>query len=57
MAGRGGRQALGVEAGDQVGEGVAGASSGGAGGLLVVVGSGDGQEHDGPGDLGGGGGL
>ena len=46
-----------VEASDEVGDGIAGASSGGAGGLLVVVAGGDGQEHDGPRDLGGGRGL
>jgi hypothetical protein len=57
VAGRGGRQALGVEAGDEVRDGVAGASAGGAGGLLKVVAAGDGQEHDGPRDLGGGYGL
>lgn len=57
MAGRGGLQSLGVEARDQVRDGVAGASAGGAGGLLIVVAGGDGQEHDGPGDLGGGCGL
>ena len=57
VAGRQGGQALGVEAGDQVGDGVAGAAAGGAGGLLVVVAAGDGQEDAGPGDLGGRGGL
>jgi hypothetical protein len=36
---------------------VAGASSGGAGSPLVVVAGGDGQEHEGAGDVGGGGGL
>src|SRR4051812_2596576 len=57
MAGRRRGGALGVEAGDRVRDGVAGASAGGTGGLLVVVAGGDGQEHDGPGDLGGGCGL
>ena len=57
MAGREGDCALGVEAGDEVRDGIAGASAGGAGGLLVVVAGGDGQEDDGPCDLGGGSGL
>ncbi len=57
MTGRNGGQALGVEAGNQVRDRVAGASSGGAGGLLIVVTSGDGQEHDGPRGLDRGSGL
>ncbi len=47
----------GVEAGDQVRDGIPGASAGGEGGLLVVVATGYGQEHGGPRDLGGGCGL
>ena len=57
MAGHEGGRALGVEAGHEMGDGVAGASAGGAGGLLIVVAAGDGQEHGGPRDLGGGRGL
>ncbi len=57
MAGVEGGDALGVEACDQAGDGVAGASAGGAGGLLIVVAAGDGQEHGGPRDLDGGCGL
>ena len=49
MAGRQGRQPLGVEAGDQVRDGVAGAAADGTGGLLIVVARGDGQEELGPG--------
>jgi hypothetical protein len=40
-----------------MGDGVAGAASGGAGGLLIVVAAGDGQEDAGPRDLRGGCGL
>ena len=50
-------RALGVEAGDQVGDGVAGASAGRAGSGLVVVTPGDGQERGDPGDVDGGSGL
>jgi hypothetical protein len=44
-------QALDVEAGDQMRDGVTGASSCGAGGLLGVVAGGDGHEHGSPGNL------
>jgi hypothetical protein len=57
MARRQGGQALDIEAGDQVGDGVAGASAGGAGSPLVVIAGGDGQEDPGSGDFGGGGDL
>jgi hypothetical protein len=57
MAESQGSQALGVEAGDQVRDGVAGASAGRAGGLLVVAAGGDGQEDPSPGDLDGQGDL
>ena len=57
VAGRQGGEALGVEAGDEVGDGVAGAAADGAGGVLVVVAAGDGQEDLGADDLGGRGGL
>jgi hypothetical protein len=57
MPGRQGGQALGVEAGDQVRDGIAGTTAGRAGGGLVVVTPGDGQEHGGSGDLDGGCGL
>ena len=51
MAWREGGQALGVEAGDQVRDGVAGATPGGDGSSLIVVAARDGQEHGGAGDL------
>jgi len=54
VAGRQRGEALGVEAGDEVRDGIAGAAAGGAGGVLVVVAAGDGQEDPGPGDLDGG---
>jgi hypothetical protein len=54
MARRGGGQAFGVEAGDEMRDGVAGATAGGEGGLLIVVAARDGQEHGGAGDLDGG---
>jgi hypothetical protein len=57
MAGHEGGQALDIEPGDEMGDGVAGAAAGGAGGLLVVITASDGQEHGGPRDLGGGRGL
>jgi hypothetical protein len=57
MAGGERSEALGVEPGDQVGDGVAGASASGVGSRLIVVSSGDGQEHRGPRDLSGGRGL
>ena len=57
VAGRQRGEALGVEAGDEVGDGVAGAAADGAGRVLVVVAGGDGQEDLGPDDLGGRGGL
>ena len=45
MRGVEGGQALGVEAGDQVGDGVAGPAADGAGGVLVVVAVGDQEEQ------------
>jgi len=54
VAGREGVQAFDVESSDQVRDGVAGATTCGASGLLIVAASGDGQEHRGPGDLDGG---
>jgi hypothetical protein len=57
VSGRQGGGALGVEARHEVGDGVAGASSDGAGRVLVVGAGGDGQEDLGPGDLDGGGDL
>src|SRR5262249_54227260 len=51
MAWREGGQALGVEAGDQVRDGVAGAPPGGDDSSLIVVAARDGQEHGGAGDL------
>ena len=52
-----GGQTFDVEAGDQVRDGVTGASAGGARGLLVVVAAGDGQEDLGTDDLDSGLGL
>src|SRR6267154_357008 len=49
-----GGQTFDIEPGDQVGDGVAGASAGVACGLLVVIAAGDGQEHGGSSDLDGG---
>ena len=57
VARRCGGQALGVEAGDQMRDGIAGTAAGRACGGLVVLTPGDGQEHGRPGDLGGGCGL
>jgi hypothetical protein len=54
MARREGRQALGVEAGDQVRDGVAGATTRGASGQLIIAAARNGQEHGGPSDLHGG---
>ena len=57
MTGSQGTQAFGVEAGDQMRDGVAGASSGGAGGVLIVIAAVDGQDHGDACDLNGGRGL
>ena len=54
VAGREGVQAFDVESGDQMRDGIAGAATCGASGLLIVAASGDGQEHQGSGDLDGG---
>ena len=53
MPGRQGGQALGVEAGDEVGDRVAGATAHGVGRVLIVVAACDGQEELGSGDLDG----
>jgi hypothetical protein len=57
MAGRCGGQPVPVEAGNQVGDGINGASADRAGGLLIVITAGDGQEDLGPGDMDSGLGL
>jgi hypothetical protein len=54
MNGRQGGQPVSIEAGDQVGDGLGRASADRAGGLLVVIAAGDGQEDLGPDDLDGG---
>ena len=57
VSGREGEEALDIEAGDQVRDGIAGTSAGGAGGGLVIVAAGDGQEHRRASDLNGRSGL
>ena len=57
VTGRHHGESLGVEASDEVGDGIAGSASDGAGRRLVVVAACDGQQDLGAGDLDGGGDL